>query len=64
MAKKHKTLSYEQILCATPQDREVPFDEGLDFLAREGWELVTSFPSKGYAPGCTTLFVFRAREGK
>jgi hypothetical protein len=57
MRKVYKTLSYEQITSTMHQT--ISFDEGLNSLSREGWELVTSFPSKGYAPGCTTMFVFK-----
>jgi hypothetical protein len=61
VAEKHRTLSYQQVTHDIRSDSTVSFDEGLDLLALEGWDLVTSFPSQGYAPGCTTMFVFRRR---
>lgn len=59
MAKKHKTLTFEQVTYNPTIDQTVSFEEGLDYWTSDGWELVTSCPSHGYAPGCTTLFIFR-----
>jgi len=59
MAAEHKVLTYEQVTYSHTQDRTVPIEEGLNNLSYDGWTLVTAYPSKGYTPGCTTMFVFR-----
>lgn len=57
--KRHKTLTFEQVTYNPNTDSTISFEEGLDYWTSDGWELVTSYPSQGYAKGCTTVFVFR-----
>jgi hypothetical protein len=59
---RHRVLSYGQITYDPVTDGPCSFEAGLDQWSRNGWELVASFPSKGYAPGATTMFVFRQVE--
>jgi hypothetical protein len=57
----HKVMSYSQLIYDSKLDRTVPIEDGLNSMSLEDWELVTSYPSNGYAPGATTMFVFRRK---
>ncbi len=59
---EHKILTLEQIQYNERTDCARTLDEGFNCMASAGWELVTSFPSNGYATGVTTMFVFRRKE--
>jgi hypothetical protein len=56
---EHRILSLEQVTYNATTDRAVAMVDGFDALSSEGWELVTTCPSYGYAPRATTLFIFR-----
>jgi hypothetical protein len=58
----YKTMSFDQVCYIPTLDKTINFEEGLNSLASEGWELVTSFPSQGYSPGAVSLFVFKRKE--
>jgi hypothetical protein len=59
---RHRALTWEQVAYNPTTDRAVSFEDGLDYWTSDGWELVTSYPSHGYAPGCTTIFIFRKNK--
>ena len=59
---KHRVMSYEQVTYDERIDGSCSIEAGLDRWAAAGWELVTTYPSMGYAPGATTMFVFRHTE--
>lgn len=56
-ARQHKTLTYLQVSYDARTDTQGSFEEGLERLDAEGWELVTSYAG---LPG-TWCFVFRKR---
>ncbi len=60
----YKTMSFEQVCYLAREDREVGFEECLNAVAADGWDLVTSFPSHGYSRGATTMFVFQRRAAE
>lgn len=55
----YKEMSYDQVTYNPKLDRKCGLDEGLYVMHHDGWELVTSYPSRNYAE--TTMFVFRRR---
>ena len=58
---EYKELSYEQLTHNYKLNRKCSIEEGLYVTHNDGWELVTSYPSRDYTGeiGRSTMFVFR-----